>query len=351
MPSIRQIAARAGYSKSTVSLVMQASSRIPEATRNHVLAVARELDYHANPVFAQMMRSVRKAKPLRTKATIGILHGFAEARPAQSIPYHAEWMEGARERAMQLGFATDELWMHAPRMSAQRLSRVILARGINAVLIAPLPPECPRVDLDWSHFAAVTAGYSLIAPRLSRAVPNYQQGVLVCLRQLAARGYRRIGMLIGPSVDPAARFNLLAPFTWYQQELRAAWRVPLFATASGSRRAFDRWRSRHRPEAVIVATREPFIDWLRDGSIRVPENLGVVCTSGTFGAPDYCCIDHQPRRIGAAAVDLLVGQVHRGDFGLSANPKTVFTDVAWSEGQSLRVLRAAVAQPSFDFLA
>ena len=298
-----------------------------------------------------MVALVRKAKPLRTKATIGILHGFAEPRPAQSIPYHAEWMAGARDRAMQLGFATDELWMHAPRMSAERLSRVIRARGINALLIAPLPPERPRVELDWSHFAAVTAGYSLIAPRLSRAVPNYQQAILVCLRQLAARGYRRIGLLMGPGVDPAARFNMLAPFAWYQQELRTLWRVPLFESDSGSRRTFDRWRKRHQPEAVVVATREPFVNWLTDGSMSVPEDLGVVCTSRTIAPSDYCCIDHQPRRIGAAAVDLLVGQVHRGDFGLSANPKTVFTDVAWSEGRSLRVVRPAIDQPSFDFLA
>lgn len=351
MPSIRQIAARAGFSKSTVSLVLQGNSRIPKPTRNHVLAVARELNYHANPVFAQMMRSVRKAQPLRTKATIGILHGFSEPRPARSILYHAEWMTGARERATQLGFATDELWMHAPRMSARRLSSVIRARGINALLIAPLPPERPRVELDWSDFAAVTAGYSMIAPRLSRAVPNYQQAVLVCLRELAVRGYRRIGMLIGPQVDPAARFNIMAPFSWHQLQLPEPWRIPAFETVGGSRRAFDRWRGRHRPEAVIVATRDPFIEWLAGGSIRVPEELGVVCTSRTIAPPDYCCIDHQPRRIGAAAVDLLVGQVHRGDFGLPANPKTVFTDVAWSEGRSLRVLRAAVTVPAFDFLA
>lgn len=347
MATIREIAARTGLSKSAVSLALREHPRIPAATRERVLVAARALGYQPNPVFAQIMRAVRATGPVQTKAIIGILHGFAEAQPGRTIPYHAEWVAGARERAERLGYVVDELWMSQPGLSTRRLSHIIRARGIHAVMIAPLP-ERRSVDLDWDHFSAVTAGYSLVEPRLSRVVPNHQQAMLVCLRQLASRGYRRVGLLMDGRLDPLARFNLTAPFLWYQRQLPRVTPLPPVEFTLGSRGAFVRWLRRHRPEAVIAVGRF-FVDWIRAEKIEVPAELGVVCTSSTVAPPGFCCIDQQPRKLGEAAVDLLIGQMNRGDYGRPSNPKTVFTDVAWVEGNSLRTIRSSAGLPQLDF--
>ena len=347
MATIRDIAARSGLSKSAVSLALREHPRIPAATRERVLVAARALGYRPNPVFSHMMRSVRATGPLRAQATLGILHGFAEPQPARSIPYHAEWVAGARLRAESLGYAIDELWMKEPGMSARRLSDIIRARGIHALLIAPLP-ERRGVQLDWEDFTAVTAGYSLVAPRLTRAVPNHQQAMLVCVQQLAARGYRRVGLALEKRMDPLVRFNLSAPFQWYQSRLPRTAAVPVLELAGAPRVAFLRWLRRHRPEAVIVTNRVQ-AEWIRAEKLAAPGDIGVVCTSRTVAPPDYCCVDQQPRRLGAAAVDLLIGQMNRGEVGLPANPKTVFTDVAWFDGKSLRVVGPPLTEPRLDF--
>jgi LacI family transcriptional regulator len=349
MATIRDIAAKAGLSKSAVSLALRQSSRIPEATRAHVLAVAQAMGYRPNPVFAHMMRSVRSTGPLRSRSTIGILHGFTEPQPSHSIPYHAEWVAGARERAEGLGYVVDELWLQQPGMSARRFSEIIRARGINSLLIAPLP-ERRSVQLDWAGFSAVTAGYSLIDPRLSRVVPNHQQVMIECLRQLMMRGYRRVGLALDTRLDPLARFNLMAPFLWFQSRRRpGSMTAPVLELANGQRAQFLRWLKRNKLEAVIVTSRL-FCDWIRAEKLAVPEALGVVCTSRTVALPGYCCVNQQPHKLGAAAVDMLIAQVNRGEFGLPSNPKTVFTDVMWTEGTSLRQVGPAIAQPSFDFL-
>jgi LacI family transcriptional regulator len=347
MATIRDIAAHAGLSKSAVSLALRGHARIPAETRERVLVAARELGYRPNPMFSHLMRSVRATGPMRTRATLGILHGFAEPQPARTIPYHAEWVAGARQRAESLGYAIDELWMKEPGMSARRLSEIIRARGISALLIAPLP-ERRGVQLDWEHFTAVTAGYSLVAPRLTRAVPNHQQAMLVCLQQLAARGYRRVGLAVEKRMDPLARFNLAAPFEWFQSRLPRITPVPVLELAGAPRAAFVRWLRRHKPEAVIVTNRAQ-TEWIRAEKRVTPDDIGVVCTSRTVAPADYCCVDHQPRRLGAAAVDLLIGQMSRGEVGLPANPKTVFTDVAWFEGKSLRTIGPPLAEPRMDF--
>ena len=343
MITIRKIAAEAGLSKSAVSLALRNHPRITAKTREHVLAVAHELGYRANPVFAQMMRAVRSTGPLQTQAIIGILHGFAEPQPGRSVPYPAVWVGGARARAEGIGYVVDELWMKEPGMSAKRLSQIIHARGINALMIAPLP-EKRGVQLDWEHFSAVTAGFSLIEPHLSRVVPNHQQAMLVCLRQLAARGYRRVGLVLDVGLDPVARFNLAAPFLWYQDLISPAWRVPILNLQPGGRAPFMRWVRSRRPEAIITVT-GACLSWLKAAKISVPGDLGLVFTSRTLSPAGFCCVDQQPRKLGAAAIDLLVAQLNRGEFGIPSNPKTVFTDVAWSEGSSLRQVRAALDYP------
>lgn len=348
MATIRDIAARSGFSKSTVSLALQKHPRIPAATREMVLKVAGELGYRANPVFAHMMRSVRSAGSLVERATFGILHGFPDPQLARSNPYHAEWVAGARERAGELAYIVDEIWMQQPGMSARRLSDIIRARGINALLIAPLP-ERRGVQLDWDCFTAVTAGYSLVEPRLSRVVPNHQQVMIICLRHLAARGYRRIGLLLNEGMDPLVRFNLAAPFLWYQSQTPKSAQVPIFNLEAGARAQFLRWFKRHRPEA-LVSVNGSIVDWLGAAGFVAPADVGLVFSSRTVAPPGFSCVDQQPRKLGAAAVDLLIGQMNRAEFGLPQNPKTVFTDAVWSEGTSLRQLRAPLTTPRLDFL-
>lgn len=347
MATIRDIAARLGLSKSAVSLAFRDHPRISPKTRERVLAAARELGYRPNPVFAQMMRAVRSSGPVHARAIVGILHGFSDPQPARSVPFHGEWVAGARARAEGLGYLVNEIWMTQPGMSARRLSAVIQARGINSVVIAPLP-ERRRVELDWKQFSAVGAGLFLVEPRLSRVVPNHQQGMIVCLQQLMARGYTRIGLALESWLEPFASFHFSAPFLWYLEQIPAARRVPIFRQDGRGRGGFSSWFRRYKPDAVIV-TGIQGVSWLRSCGAEIPQDVGVVFTQSTSAPPGYCSVDEQPRRMGAAAIDLLLVQMNHSEFGLPANPKTVFTDIGWIEGESLRQVGPAVTAPRLDF--
>ncbi len=334
MPTIRDIAAHLGLSKSAVSLALQESPRIPETTRARVRQAAQALGYRPNPVFTQMMRAVRHSGPVRTRAILGILHGFSESHPERSVPFHGEWVAGARERAESLGYVVDEIWMTQPGMSARRLGSVLHARGIASLVIAPLP-EKRRIDLDWSRFSAVTAGLFLLEPRLSRVVPNHQQAMLLCLQQLMARGYQRIGFILEGWLEEFATFHFVAPFLWFQHQIGPRQVIPLFETRGHTQKEFNSWYRKHRPQAVIV-TGSAGLTWLRATGARVPDEVGVVFTQSTGAPAGFCSVDEQPRRLGAAAIDLVLSEASHGERGIPANPKTVFTEIGWSEGTSLR---------------
>jgi len=49
IPTVRLIAETCGYSRSSVSLALRGDPRLPEATREKILRVARELGYRPNP--------------------------------------------------------------------------------------------------------------------------------------------------------------------------------------------------------------------------------------------------------------------------------------------------------------
>lgn len=334
MATTREIAARIGLSKSTVSLALRDDPRIPIATRERVQREAAAMGYRPNPVLSQMMRSMRAAKPMEGRATIGLLHGFEDPKQARTNPYHSAWAAGARSRAEQLGYFVDELWIKEPGMSARRLTGIIRARGINALLIAPLP-EKARLDLQWEYFCAVTAGHKLEEPRLSRVVPNHLHVILLCLNELLRLGYRRIGLVLSEELTPPVRFQLKAPVLWLQSELGITPPIEPLDVLPKRRAAFGAWVKTHKLDAIITSSRLP-VTWLEELGYRVPDDIGVACSSLTIAPEGFSGVDQQPERFGAAATDLLVAQMNRTEYGVPANPKTVMTDVAWRPGMSLR---------------
>jgi hypothetical protein len=54
----------------------------------------------------------------------------------------------------------------------------------------------------------------------------------------------------------------------------------------------------------------------------------------TAAAPGCAGIDQSGERVGAAAVDLVVEQLHANEFGRPPNPKTVLIEGRWVPGKT-----------------
>ena len=89
MPTIIDVAARAGVSTATVSRVLSRPDRVAESTRHRVMEVVRSLGYQPN-VAARALRTLRAAKILLTVPDI-------------SNPFFASVICGAEEAARDAG--------------------------------------------------------------------------------------------------------------------------------------------------------------------------------------------------------------------------------------------------------
>jgi DNA-binding LacI/PurR family transcriptional regulator len=92
---IRAVAARAGVSAATVSLVLNGKRSFPETTKDRVLEAVRELGYRPHP-------AARSLAGIRT-GVIGLAFSHREAIPfpLTDIDYFARAINGATEAALQ----------------------------------------------------------------------------------------------------------------------------------------------------------------------------------------------------------------------------------------------------------
>lgn len=180
---MKDVAARAGVSKNTVSLALRNSTRISAATRERVRKAAAELSYHVNPAWKQFRDQYRHGH------TEVIAYLVYEAASRHSPEARADqWLT---EYGEQLGYRLGHFKLSAERGHQAELGRVLVNRGIRGVLLRPghLAPE--DLALPWEHFATVCVVGDPNRQFLHAVTHHYTRSLQTVLHLARDRGYRR----------------------------------------------------------------------------------------------------------------------------------------------------------------
>ena len=144
-PTLHDVAARAGVSKSLASLALQGSPKVASASREAILAAAEELGYRPNRTASSLVRQ-------RTH-TIGVhildLHN----------PVFAEILDGVQEGVRGHGYSTLLVTGNAdPATERTEITRLLDSRVEGVILIAhrlsdddlaQIAREVPTVVVTW----------------------------------------------------------------------------------------------------------------------------------------------------------------------------------------------------------
>lgn len=341
--TLRDIARRAGVHFTTVSLALRNHPRLPAATCAKVQAVARELGYVPDPMLASLSSYRTSIRPVGYHATLAWVTSFLEKDGWKKIEIFAENRAGAAERAEALGYKLEDFWLREPGLNAARATQILRARNINGLIVAPLPEPQGELELDWALFSAVGIGYSLTRPNLHTVSPHQYRCIRLALHEAERRGHRRPGMVMLRSSDDRVDHKWLAGYLVVEHDKPAPERVPPLLLDAWDDKVFAAWFAKHRPDAVITKCPEAWRA-LRAARVAVPRDAGLALVSAAHPGEQVSGVDENPRLVGAAAVDFVVGMLHRNERGVPAVPHRLLIEGTWVEGRTLRAAPAAARQ-------
>jgi LacI family transcriptional regulator len=326
------VAKAANVSVSAVSLALRNSPLISPQTRARIQSAASRLGYVPDPHVARLMGYLRQPSAAKRAGTLAYLTAFDPPDAWRSVPVWRRYFSGAQRRAAELGYSMEEFSMRAPGLTSKRIGRVLQARGISGVIVAPLPEGTHELDLQWEPFCAVAIGLSLWSPRQHAIVHHHLASMVTALQAVRARGYRRIALVLEPNHDLRVQHHWSAAFLAEQRRTGA--RGSLIFDQLDRSAAFVAWFRRHRPDVILgdnlVAARI-----LDAAGYRIPRDCAFVVLNLAGHERGFAGINQLSEAIGVSAVSRLVGALRQNDFGVPDLPEVTLVPGQWVDGASL----------------
>jgi DNA-binding LacI/PurR family transcriptional regulator len=317
-PTVRTLAAELGVAPITVSRALRKTGRVREELARRVIAHARLRGYRRDPIVAEVMSGLGRSPGRRYRETVAFVWthrlGMAEEEAA-----------GVREAASALGYRVEAIRPWRQSLTERDVSRILWSRGIRGVLLAPNSSEAnPRYDLDWSRFAAVLVGSSLVNEGLTRVARDYYQDTVLALDRLRATGFRRVGLALDLGMHHRTGRRYQAAFLAHAGPDAPPPHLVDPALAPAARRSrFERWLADSAPE-VVLGDSGLVTEWIA-GRLPHARLLLRPREPGPGVRPDF-------RRIGADAMRALDGLLRENRLGLLEAPASILVPGRWVNG-------------------
>jgi DNA-binding LacI/PurR family transcriptional regulator len=332
-PTMRELAVLAGCSQTAVSLALRGHPRIPLATRDRIMEIAKKAGYTRDPLVSTLMTQLRSSRKTRAVEKLAMLTWWD--KPGPQNPRGMALHDGMNARARHLGYEIEEFWARAPRMTNTRLCHILHTRGIRGLILTSIPKARGRVSFDWRHFAPAASGATILKPGLHHASHAYFQNMMLTLRKLKRLGYSRIGYVNILEQDDMNSNIWISAFMGYQYRVRPGEIIPPLLTRDWDPKRLADWIDRYKIQGV-VSNMHQVLDLLKEIGLRVPGDIGFASLD-CLPSIDTCAgIDLRRGEIGAKTVDLVVEQLQNNEFGLPAVPKTVSVEGVWCDGVTLK---------------
>lgn len=341
-PTMAALARQLGVSKNTVSLALRGDSRVSAFTGERVRAAARRAGYVLNPVVSHLMTELRRSgTPLGQRRTLALVNGYRTADAFRRHPTIPAYVAGCRRRAAELGYGVDTFWLHTGGLDGPKLSRILTARGIRGLILVGMMDNHrlpARFAGTWPQFACSVTGVRTDQPELSFCCVDHHMLVVKAVEQARALGYRRPALVLDRRIDALVDGRFGGAMLTAQQALPARDRVPAFldaAAARGDPALFHAWLRRERPD-LLLTLYNIVRRWVEAAGLAVPRDLGLIQLEKRPDNADWAGMDQHNDLVGAAAVDMVVGQIQRNERGPDNPPRAILIEPSWMPGATVR---------------
>ena len=184
MSTVRDIAAKARVSISTISLVFNHPERVKDETRQRILAIAKELQYRPHGI-------ARDLRIRKTDMIAVLLHHL-------SGPFYSELIHGVVDQATQYGLTA--IVLQGARQPGGPL-RLLHERRVDGAIVldpavsAPMLTQYASTDLP---IVVLDRHFSVGSEYISPVVSDHEEGGYLAGRYLLSLGRQKFGLLLGP---------------------------------------------------------------------------------------------------------------------------------------------------------
>lgn len=328
--TMRQVADLSGFAPATVSLALRHSPNLAAKTREQIWAAARRLGYRRNPLVSALMALRRSHRTADCHTVLALVTSHQPDDPWRAQRTFVEFVDGATRRAAELGFRLEEFPLRAAGMTPRRYLQILRTRNIHGLLINPLPHREKELGLDLKDFAVVGLGVSVASPHIERVSNDHFQSATEAVKQCLALGYRRIGFVVSREMSERLENRWFSGYLMAQHASPGMQRVaPLMPeTTAEIEAALPGWCRQERPDVVLFG----FFDLAYQE--RLPREVGIAALSVYRRNGALTGIFQDSSRIGAVAIDHLVGRLHRTDFGPQPTASVHLMAGAWAAGRT-----------------
>jgi LacI family transcriptional regulator len=253
----------------TVSLALRNDFAVAESTRKKVKELAEEMGYQRDPLLSLHMAKLRRGGSSRYRPKLAFLNPHPYKEKLQESPAQAAFLKGAQERAKDLGYEVEELWLGEDAFKTCSLKTYFKRKGIHGFLCLGEPLDR---GIPWDCFPAVVVGYTMTSVGLHRVCNNQRRSAQMVIREMSRLGFKRVGMAMRRELDLELDENYSSAFLCAQSWLKPENRVPLFRPGKWERDAFFKWLDEAKVEAVAGLEYEhirPFLkEYKRRGTRR-----------------------------------------------------------------------------------
>ncbi|MBM7025190.1 LacI family DNA-binding transcriptional regulator [Clavibacter zhangzhiyongii] len=270
MVTIRDVAADAGVARSTVSYVLSGKKKLPDATRERVLASVSKLGYRPDPA--------ARALALRRTNILGFLASIDPASRESDIEVFMRFVRAGMYEANLRGF--DLLIMGK---GEDELRGDVLA---DALVVMDIRDDDPRIPvLQAIGLPTVLVGHPGRPSAFSAVDLDFEEAGRVAVDHLVGLGHREIALLgsNAPAAETEMGFAVRFRRGFVERCAHHGVRGAVVPFAGGDD-AVGRWLDAARdalPDASAVVAHtpgelEPIAAELRARGIRIPEDCSLI---------------------------------------------------------------------------
>lgn len=267
MSKFDQIIKLSGYSRATVSRVINHSPHVSDEAREKITAIMEQLNYIPN----------RNAVSLSTGQTKQI--GMVMANTSEVV---LAFLERFIDIAMDYGFQTIIYTTREDKASELRAFEDLRSKRVDGLVIITCVND-PKMLKTYCQYGPIVSWQRMGNDEIPSIAMDQGMGYTLVLEHLVARGYTRIANMFGRSDSLNTRSRREAYERFMESQglpIRQDWyHYSVFTSANGEQMVHKLMAEGELPEAVLCANDYVAIGMLSEArrqGLRVPEQLAIV---------------------------------------------------------------------------